>query len=348
MLFLCYNKFMALNTYDIALANGAEVYPLIYENADLASTFTYSSQDWGNYVNGGVLIDDSIHPDFDVDNISLPGSWTVSVPLGHLDDPASAHVRWDGGDVTVEYTLDGTSWTALSNGGFIDLGVDLDLDIRASFAGGVEEDPAQLTRLAVYVLQTDTLYSSMARRNIQFNDMTLSESVTYQLALGADDGSLLNGGYIDIMPDTSDTITNVKTIEFWAKKNNSATSNWLQTAAGTVSIANTTLSYGAPFTVWVDGVLRASGYNLTLNDWHHYRIQLATDSNDKIRIGLSLSGASPANMNIFGLATYPDVQVGNYEAALATPTVTVIETSSINVSESSPEYEIYAYAWSDS
>src|SRR5690349_10311158 len=135
---------MTDNTLDIALANGAEVYDFIYDNANLAGVFTFENGNWQPYLADNVLIDSVIHPEFDDDSISEAGTFTVSVPLGQFANKSSAHVRWDGGDIEVSYSLNGTTWTVISNGAYIALTPTSDLSIRTTFAAGELDSSAEL------------------------------------------------------------------------------------------------------------------------------------------------------------------------------------------------------------
>lgn len=192
---------------EISVAKGGDVFVVDYANTDLADTFVFQPGDWGLYTTDGtVIVDDNIRPSLDVDNISVAGFWTGSVSLGHLTTKSSAHIFWTGSGATVSYSLNGgTSWTTITAPTAVPLTGSSDLDIKAEFAGGVEDDPANVENITVYVLKTDTLYSTGLR------SMTFSADVI-------DDGALDIDTAVSVPSGSS-----VGTIEAWVELDSGTT-----------------------------------------------------------------------------------------------------------------------------
>lgn len=298
---------------EIALAKGAsDIFVFDYAYVDLADTIVFNSDDWGLYSGTDVDVSDAIRPGLDVDGTtSLASSWTASVTLFHLTTFSTAHVEWEGSGFTVEYTLDGTVWTTISNHAVISLAGDPDFDIRVNFAGGVVEDTAELTSLTVYVLQSDTLFSVSGDRTITFNNdpiidggMTLDATVTVSAAA------------------TLDTADLVGTIEMW-----------VQTFGSSTIFAS-----GPAGTDYRNG---AAGSALATATQHFVR-SVTTPAN--VSIGLATA------KRITHLAIYPTAMTSTQVAALyaaQAPTPTRLDDpGGITVTEPSPPTNIYAYAWS--
>lgn len=190
---------------EVARAKGAsDVFGFTYKDTDLADTVVFSAADWG--LNSAVNVDlsDAARPALADDGVtSLAGSVTFSVTLFHLVTFSTAHVEWVGSGMTVEYTLDGTTWTAISQNGVINLAGDPDLDIRVSFAGGVVNDSSALTKLSVHVLNTDRILTDRSRTLI-FSADKINGSLSLDTAA---DVSAAN--------DTDEIPDPVGTIEAW-------------------------------------------------------------------------------------------------------------------------------------
>lgn len=184
---------------EISVAKGGEVFDISYAGSDIADTFSLQPGNWGIYTTtGGVVAEETVHPAFDDDGFSIAGTWVSSISLGHLTTKSSAHVFWEGSGITVAYTLNGGgSWTTISQPTAIALTGSSDLDIRITFAGGIEDDTATLESLTVYILATDTLRSP-------------ARTLTFSADLIDDDGIHL---------DAPATISAgmVGTVEVWVK-----------------------------------------------------------------------------------------------------------------------------------
>ena len=289
----------------------SEVFSFTYDDVALAQAFTFSAGDWGLYTADNVEVSDTITPSLDEDGVtSLAGSWTASITLFHLDTFSSAHVVWEGTDVAVEYTLDGTAWTELDQHDVVDLSGDPDFDIRVSFAGGIEDDPAELVSLTVYVLETDTIISQAGTRTISFS----ADKIT-------DDG-LVTDAVVTLNASTDDPEPVVGTIEIWAETQGSST----------------ILSSPPSGTSYKNGAAGAS----SAGELQHYVLVLTTPANPDFTIA--------ADVTVSHVALYEgqltSTEIANLYASQNPAPLTIDDDSSFTVAETEEPLDVYAYSWS--
>jgi hypothetical protein len=343
------------NTHDIAIAKGAEVFELTYASAASGSSMTYDQSNWGDYIAEDASVFDAVRPEFNEEGVSLPAKWTQSVGLHHIPDNTGVFVHCEGAGFTLEHSLDGTTFVSLANGSYVDTSADAVILIRVIFPGGIENDPASLTKMTVLAISDHVLKSYSGVRDAVFEDVDLAPVRGDQDDPAIYSGAHIRlGGKIVIMPDTSAEPTTIKTVEFWAKKNADSDMVFLEILISGVENrlrvnAGDLVNFNAGLTVRLDGVLLApSTTTVNPGEWHHYSVDFSVDSNDEIWIGNHASGTTPADMNLFGLAIYSSSPTGSYAANVAVPTLSVNDASSISVSSADPEVQIYAYAWTAS
>lgn len=341
---------MAENTYTIARDKGAEVYEFTYDNADIAETFHFVAGNWQPSLANNVTVANQITPMFDSAGVSQAGAWLVSASTPDIPTVAAVQVRWIAQGVTVSYSLNGTTWTAIQNGAVIDLaGVTApDLDFQVSFPGGIQDDTASLTQLNIYVFATEKLKSSAGIRGLTFDRVSLSETVGHQLNPLPDEGAVIpSGGYIQIEPDAraAGDIINVNAVEFWFKKTSTENSMLLDASTERVRINNNLITL-ASCTAIVDGVSVVSGTTtVSLNQWHFMQVVFTTPNNRLIRFAKSLTNTDPGSYAIFGLAAYPNIPTNTYAANVGNLTVRVDDPATLTVSQPTPGVDIYAYDW---
>lgn len=297
---------------EIARAYGAEVWEFTYDNADVADKFVFSSDDWGLYQSSNLDVADTVTPALDVDGVtSLAGTITYSITLFHLDVFTTAHVSWVGTGVTLEYTLNGTTWIALSQNSVITLAGDPDFDIRVNFAGGVVDDTTSLTSLTVYILKSDTLRSNTGLRTLTLsNDPLINGTVNINTSVT-----------IPAVASQSGVPTPVwGTVELWVTPTT--------TSAGTVPAG----------VIYKNGV--AGG--ITAGVRQHIVAVINTAANAAITLG--------PNVLLDHLAVYEArlsaTDVAQLYAAQTGLKITVPDSTGLTVTESTPAVQIYAYDWS--
>lgn len=296
------------------MSKGAEVFQFNFENTDKAESFVFSGSDWGAWQGENVLVGDTVVPDTDETGESLAGSFTISVPLAHLDNVTVAYVWHQSEDVTVEYTTNGgTSWSALTNGAGIAVTNASDFDVRFNFAGGELEDPAHLDNVEVYLLNTKTIYSVNGSRTITYTNATMRDGTLYLTSTAT-----ITAG----IPTGEEPNLNVGTFEAWVKTGPSPS----------------VLNSPPAGTGYRDGV---AGVPLA-NTLQHFVRTFTTPANSTLTL-------SANNNEISHLALYPQSMTAGEVATLYTANIgqklVVHDTGSIQVTTSTPEVDIYAYTW---
>lgn len=101
-------------------------------------------------------------------DLSLPGSWNGSMGIGSipLTNIYGIKALWNGdGLFTVEASLDGITYSTLTNGSLIPNTLNVDptgktLDLRVTFVGGVLNDSAQVRDLTITAYETNKVYGT--------------------------------------------------------------------------------------------------------------------------------------------------------------------------------------------
>jgi hypothetical protein len=292
-------------------------------------------------------------------DVSLAGTWTASVTLFHLDVFSSAHVTWEGTNLTMEYTLNGTTWLPLTINTAVNLAGDPDFDIRATFAGGVLNDPAELVSVTIQVLKTDTIRS------------TGSRSGTFTADAMTDEGLVVRGGSLIVPASTLTPAPTVGTVEIWARSDTNADTDYASLFeyspySGNGWIGWYHISTFSPDNVWqvgdaavyVDGVLKPlplvggtqSADFILSPGWHHFVVVSATAVNLPFGVGNNVSGTSPTDITVGHLALYPQRMTASDAAALyaaqSPVPVRIDDTSAISVTQAADSLDIYAFSWS--
>ncbi len=170
-----------------------------------------------------VYAPDQIEPDYS-GGLSLAGSWQTSVPLDSLNDTSiyGVMVDWSGLNVTVDVSLDGTTWTAHEAGELVSIisngynPTGKDLRIRVNFAGGLADDPAYLESLTVIGFRNNTV-NSLANRTVTVTHPAVMRG-DYEPNLYRDDNGIsLHGGTLTIGADTGSEPEVARTLEMWIK-----------------------------------------------------------------------------------------------------------------------------------
>jgi hypothetical protein len=147
-------------------------------------------------------------------------------------------LTWQGQNVTVETSVDNVTWTAATKGvkvSTVPTGFDPTdkiLYIRASFAGGVIDDPAYFDELIITTYVANTL-PPVDGRSVTLTNASMEHNediMDYDHNWGAE---LVNGTITIAAPGAGSFAP--KTIEIWAKK--------LGAASFTDNITGTTASY---------------------------------------------------------------------------------------------------------
>lgn len=321
---------MTYTPAQISVAHGGDVFFFDYAHADVAQTFTFGGGSWGLYQANNVAVGNSITPAYDNTGNSIAGTVLFSVTTQHLDTFACSHVEWDGSGVTVEYTMDGTTWSPVDQDAVLAMDGDVDFDIRVSFAGGQPNDPSVLKSLTVYVLKAGATTSG-ANRTLSFG----TDAIT-------DAGLLTVGGETISQADAATGLTPAS-IEIYAAigqlgsiVNGSAFSLALDASGHAVANGCTAYINGIASTLAPTLITGAIPY--------HVVVVPDAPANEQLTLG---AGLTLSNLAVYPQALSSSDSFNLYSAVVnGLPIITVQDTAVIGVTESTPATDIYAYAWS--
>lgn len=178
-------------------------------NAGLKDNVEYSSE--------------RIEPTY-IEGISVPGSWTVGVPLDLAFDASiyGVSVEWRGQDVTIDAMIGEETQYNVPSGTMIDIipdGMDptgIVLSLRVNFNGGLEEDPAYLDFLRIVGFR-DKTFQNNASRDITVTTPAVLRQDYEPFLYRDDNGVYLNGATLVIGEDTSEDPPASKTLELWIR-----------------------------------------------------------------------------------------------------------------------------------
>jgi hypothetical protein len=328
----------------ISVTRGGSAFSLLYQNVDVLSSYDFDLS-LGHMV--GVSFGTQL-----VSDDSSGGSWSTTIPLAAVagSTTAGVHLEYAGNGVTLQYSTNGTVWTTVGNKRTVleDAASPTLLYLKLLLA----DDASFVDSFKADVLRTRTMGALHGSRTLSFKGATMDETAGNQLEYQSDQGAQIVGGYLDIGADPNTTnIQNVAAIEAWIKFDQLA-DGWVIDISGTQFaqiFAGTILFSG--MTMYRDGVSVASGQPFVPGEWHHYVFALTTPVNVTARIADRLIGGSPTAMTVGTLAIYSSavsapVAQAIYKANIGAPLIRIDSAGTINVSESSPAIDIYAYTWS--
>lgn len=264
-----------------------------------------------------------------VSGVSVAGSWTTAVPLDALGYTAiyGAMVEWSGNAVTVDTSLDGSTWTSAVNGALLTNipynydPTNKDLQIRVSFAGGLADDPAYLESLTVIVYK-DNIFANTTTRPVTVTYPAVLRGDYEPILYRDDNGVSLHTGTLTIGADTSSDPAVARTLELWIKPLSGTT---------TISVTGTKYRNGSADT------------SMPLGEWQLIHIVAASD----VTADITITGDC-----IVGQATiYPDALTSSqiaqiYASYTGYSKIQITDTTSpITVGEQSVPTSIYTHDW---
>lgn len=210
-----------------SVASQLEGVPL---NLSSSSGSVFTEESWvdisdfeAGYRDGVEFTRESIVPSY-LNGVSIPGVWMTSVPLDVEGDLSiyGVYLGWSGIDITVDVSLDGTSWAPARQGELVSVipegmnPTDKDLQIRVSFAGGLEDDPARLDSMVAIGFKDNTI-DNITARDIYVTHPAVVRADHETNLYRDDNGVSLGGGTMTIGPDTTLDPDVVRTLELWIK-----------------------------------------------------------------------------------------------------------------------------------
>lgn len=285
-----------------------------------------TKEDW----EGGIFTSATAEEEVLVPNmtngLTLAGKWedTIDISYGTATSIDSINMSWNGENVGVEASLDGTTWTTVNRGenlsiipsGFNPLGKSL--SIRISFTEGVEDAWIDSLQINGYLSDTVTPLSGRPLtylKAVNFDDM-------HPLNLREDMGVKLFGGEISVSPDTGDEGYVIKTVEAWIKRNN---------------LTNPTLSF-TPTTTYVNGV---DGATAGVGEWALYHYTIPSGITNFDIAGTITIGALAVYDTTVSAITAAKIY-SNYKGAVK---FSEDDASIVAITEPATSADIYAHDW---
>lgn len=270
---------------------------------------------------------DQINPSYS-SGLSVAGTWTVGTPLDAQADTSiyGVMVAWSGKDITVDVSLDGTTWTPAISGELVSIisngynPTGKDLQIRVSFAGGLAVDPAYLESLTVIGFRNNSV-NSLANRTVTVSHPAVMRE-DYEPNLYRDDNGVnLHNGTLTIGTDTGPDADVARTLELWIKP---------ISGAPTISVGGTK---------YRNGVADAT---LPIGEWSLIHYVAGVDITSDITV--------TGNCIVGQAALYPtplsSTDVSNiYKSYTGAQTIRFTETVDVEITEGATPAAIYTHDW---
>lgn len=305
-------------------------YPM---SLNLADTFVrmlwQDDSDWKiGTLNDVTLVDTQIVPQLAA-GVSVPGDWQVGVPLDQsgLTSVYGLALHWDGYGVVIEASLDGSTWETAERGKKLALipdgfdPTDEDLFIKASFIGGITDDPSYLDNLFVIGFTTGAM-PNIGGRDTTFTDPA-SPMNDYQPIEQRDDwGVTLNGGSVVISADSSPDPQAMYSMNIWMKK-----------------LTATTPTISETGTAYKNGV---AGGTLNQGEWVMYTLTSATEMTGDITIS---GDVQIGQVELFDHQLSAQEVADLYAASTGVVKAVVSDSDAVGVTNPNPSTRIYDYTW---
>lgn len=273
--------------------------------------------------------EDRVTPAYDA-GLSVSGTWTASVPLDSFSYASiyGVMVEWSGRDIVVEASNDGTTWTPVVSGelvSFIPNGYDPtgeDFQVRASFAGGLADDPAYLESLTV-IAYKDNTFSNITTRAVTVGHPAVLRGDFEPISYRDDNGVSLHGATLTIGADSSTDPDVARTLELWIKP---------VSGTPTISVSGTNYRNGA------------ADSTTPLGEWQLLHIVAAAD----VTTDITISGdCIIGQVSIYPIALTADQVLHIYKSYTGVPVSRITDSSSpIDVDEDASPVTLYAHDWS--
>lgn len=181
-----------------------------YESSEVIYDEIWVNEDDFNegLVESIALGEEAIYPAVDEDNISLAGSWTLGIDIDNFEETSIYGImaEWSGRGVSVDASMDGETWTPIESGKLISLipdGFDPtgnDLEIRFSFAGGIQDDDSYVESIRVIGYLNNEI-DTFEERDVTITHPAVPRGDFEPIEYRDDNGIYLSGGSFTIGPD---------------------------------------------------------------------------------------------------------------------------------------------------
>jgi hypothetical protein len=260
--------------------------------------------------------------------ISVPSSWSIANPLPQgMGTLYGVTMTWQGQNVLVESSVDNTNWTVVSKGvkvASIPTGFDPTdkiLYVRASFAGGVIDDPAYFDELIITTYVANVV-PPVDGRNVTLVNASMEHNediMDYDHNWGAE---LVNGTLTVAAPAAGSFAP--KTIEVWAKK--------LNASAFTDNVSSPTAQY-----------TNGNSFQAYQNDEWQLRTYV-------INAGFSGALTFTGTGQIGSVVLYPYAKTAaevleSYRAYVGRPVQTIATQGAISITQLTSLIDAYEFEW---
>jgi hypothetical protein len=306
-------------------------YPM---SLNLSDTFVRmlweTDSDWTiGTLNNVSLVDSQIVPQLAA-GVSVAGDWQVGLPLDQsgLTSVYGLALTWEGYGVTVEVSLDGSTWETAVKGQKVALipngfdPTDEDLFIKASFPGGITDDPSFLDNLFVVGFTTGQM-PNIGGRDTLFTDPAAPMFDYQPIEMRDDWGVLLNGGSVQISADSSPDPQAMYSMNVWLKK--------LTATDPTFSVAG--------MTAYKNGV---AGGTMNQGEWVMWTLTRATELTGDITIS---GDVQVGQVELFDHQLSAQEVADLYSAEVGIVTTKISDTDAIGVTNPNPSTRLYDYTW---
>jgi len=306
-------------------------YPMAMNLADTFVRMSWSTDDdWKiGTLNDVTLVDTQIVPQLAA-GVSVAGNWQIGIPLDQsgLTSVYGLSMNWEGDGVVIEASLDGSTWETAVRGmrlALIPNGFDptnKDLFIKASFAGGITDDPSYLDNLFVVGFKTG-LMPNIGGRNTTFSGATSPMYGAEPIEQRDDWGVRLNGGTVTISADSSPDPQAMYSMNVWMKKLTATTPTFSVTGA----------------TAYKNGV---AGGTLNQDEWVMYTLTRATALTGDITI---TGDAQIGQIELFDHQLSAQEVADLYTCSTGVLAAKISDTDAVAVTNPNPSTKLYAYTW---
>lgn len=306
-------------------------YPM---SLNLADTFVRqlwsTDEDWKiGTLNDVTLVDSQIVPQLAA-GVSVAGNWQVALPLDQsgLTSVYGLAMHWDGDGVVIEASLDGSTWETAIKGKKLALipnafdPTNKDLFIKASFSGGITDDPSYLDNLFVVGFTTGVM-PNIGGRDTTFADPASPMNDYQPIEMRDDWGVSLNGGSVSISADSSPSPQAMFSMNIWLKK--------LTTTDPTISVTGAT--------AYKNG---AAGGTLNQGEWVMYTLTRATELTGTITIS---GNVQVGQIELFDHQLSAQEVADLYSASIGVQRASISDTDAVTVTNPNPSTRLYAYTW---
>jgi hypothetical protein len=329
-----------LSSVQVASSHGGWTYELSYDSIDTLQRIVYDASNW----NAGLL--DGVTATSTSLTSDSGGEWTVSIPIDAIyeSNVAGINITGVGTGFTIDYSTDQTTWQPIEGTILQDATpAGLDLWIRLTLSA-----LAEVKTLSVDLLSTRSMLPFAGNRELLFYNATFDRTPGHQLDYQEDQGATLSQGYVEIQPDP-DNLTSVGTVEAWLKF--TSDTGWVLGNTGTnyVNLSGGNIS-ATGATIYINGQAVANGSPVPMNQWVHCVLVLTSVNNSPIRLGAKLAGTDFLDMSVGHVAVYPQIMSSQeaeavYEANVGAPSLTIVDSGLLSVTEDPVAADIFAYTW---